>query len=178
MLWAAFRGLWADVRELWAAVQGLWETVRGLWANLRELWAEVRGFWATMQELWAAVREPWATTQRLWKMVRGLWAAKRGFWVAVRRSGVASRTNRARPGNCRDWGIRIFRSGCERFARWLSTRLPTDPRRVMVDGSEYWAEQLGKQAFFEQIFLGLMDGTSDVVGCQDGAGSGALKVKS
>jgi len=29
------------------------------------------------------------------------------------------------------WGIKFLRSGCELFARWLSSRLPTVPRELM-----------------------------------------------
>ena len=70
--------------------------------------------------------------------------------------GTVLRNWGSRPENCAAdgsrpvWGIKFLRSGCELFARWLSSRLPTVPRMLMECGQEFSKNDGGRQLLFEQ----------------------------
>jgi len=67
-------------------------------------------------------------------------------------------------------GMKFLRSGCELFARWLSSRLPTVPRMLMECGRNFVAAAGGRQTdFFENTFRRIESG-----GCQFSSADGAL----
>ena len=107
-------------------------------------------------------------------------AGKKGMGVwklgtAVGELGMALRNWGSRPEICAadgsrpGWGIKFLRSGCELFARWLSSRLPTVPRMLMECGRNFAAAAGGRQTdFFENTFRRTESG-----GCQFSSADGA-----
>ena len=90
--------------------------------------------------------------------------------------GTVLRSWGNRPENCAAdgsrpvWGIKTLRSGCELFARWLSSRLPTVPRMLMECGRNFVAAADGRQTVsFENTFRRIESG-----GCQFSSADGAL----
>ena len=107
-------------------------------------------------------------------------AGKKGMGVwklgtAVGELGMALRNWGSRPEICAadgsrpGWGIKFLRSGCELFARWLSSRLPTVPRMLMECGRNFVAAADGRQTVsFENTFRRIESG-----GCQFSSADGA-----
>ena len=95
--------------------------------------------------------------------------------TAVGELGTVLRNWGSRPENCAAdgsrsvWGIKFLRSGCELFARWLSSRLPTVPRMLMECGRNFVAAADGRQTVsFENTFRRIESG-----GCQFSSADGA-----
>jgi hypothetical protein len=53
------------------------------------------------------------------------------------------------------WGVKILRSGCEPFARWLSVKFPTVTRFLMECGRDFSKNDGGRQVGFLIFFYHL-----------------------
>ena len=121
---------WGEVvRETGGASGEMGETPR----ELGEMVGETGG---VLRNMGGTVRETGGTLGEMGEALREMGE------VVGKMGGTLCNWGRRPENRCaavsrRVWGIKIPRSGCEPFARWLAIKLPTDPRVRMECGMTF-----------------------------------------